>query len=290
MHESPSDFVDARGVRLHVRRWGAPDAPTLFMLHGWMDVAASFQFVVDALGDGWQVHRARCARLRPVGVAGRASAAAGTTGSTTTSPTSTCILDHYAPHGEVNLVGHSMGANVVAPVRGRAARSECAAWSISKASGSPPPIRNAVARAHRAMARRPARAARTAQLRDARRSRRAPDPHESASRPHARARFSRSTGRRDGRRPLPPARRSGAQAARSAAVSAGRSDGGLVAGAREGAARRGGAFADARIVRGRRPARRIQDALSPRFPTGARKSSTTRGTCCITTSRSGSRR
>ncbi|WP_374105035.1 alpha/beta fold hydrolase, partial [Burkholderia sp. E168m30] len=46
---SVSDFVTVRGVQLHVRRWGRPDAPTLFMLHGWMDVAASFQFVVDAL-------------------------------------------------------------------------------------------------------------------------------------------------------------------------------------------------------------------------------------------------
>ena len=44
--------------RLHVRHWGAQDAPALFMLHGWMDVAASFQFVVDALdarGGDWQV-------------------------------------------------------------------------------------------------------------------------------------------------------------------------------------------------------------------------------------------
>ena len=27
MRESSSDFVDARGVRLHIRRWGAPDDP-----------------------------------------------------------------------------------------------------------------------------------------------------------------------------------------------------------------------------------------------------------------------
>ena len=50
MNNPQSDFVTVRGVKLHVRRWGNPDAPTLFMLHGWMDVSASFQFVVDALG------------------------------------------------------------------------------------------------------------------------------------------------------------------------------------------------------------------------------------------------
>ena len=49
-----SRSVEARGLRHHVLEWGsasavAPDRPPLVMLHGWMDVAASFQFVVDAL-------------------------------------------------------------------------------------------------------------------------------------------------------------------------------------------------------------------------------------------------
>jgi len=38
-----------------VLAWGAPDAPRLFLLHGWMDVAASFQFLVDALARDWCV-------------------------------------------------------------------------------------------------------------------------------------------------------------------------------------------------------------------------------------------
>ena len=47
-------FVPVRGLDYHVITWGdpaqaAPDKPPLFMVHGWMDVAASFQFVVDAL-------------------------------------------------------------------------------------------------------------------------------------------------------------------------------------------------------------------------------------------------
>src|SRR5664279_6278785 len=49
-----SRFVEARGLRHHLLEWGdpslaTPERPTLVMLHGWMDVAASFQFVVDAL-------------------------------------------------------------------------------------------------------------------------------------------------------------------------------------------------------------------------------------------------
>ena len=49
MKPSTSEFIELRGLRIHVRTWGAADAPLLFMLHGWMDASASFQFIVDAL-------------------------------------------------------------------------------------------------------------------------------------------------------------------------------------------------------------------------------------------------
>lgn len=47
-------FVPVRGLSYHLLAWGdpawaTPDQPALLMAHGWMDVAASFQFVVDAL-------------------------------------------------------------------------------------------------------------------------------------------------------------------------------------------------------------------------------------------------
>ena len=47
---SRSEFVPIRHLNYHVRLWGEPrpgQAP-LVMVHGWMDVAASYQFVVDA--------------------------------------------------------------------------------------------------------------------------------------------------------------------------------------------------------------------------------------------------
>ena len=55
-----SDFRAVRGLRYHVRLWGdaslaTPERPPLVMLHGWMDVAASFQFVVDAMVADWFV-------------------------------------------------------------------------------------------------------------------------------------------------------------------------------------------------------------------------------------------
>ncbi len=45
-----SRHVGARGLSHHLLEWGTPSPtmPPLVMLHGWMDVAASFQFVVDA--------------------------------------------------------------------------------------------------------------------------------------------------------------------------------------------------------------------------------------------------
>ncbi|GLU31510.1 alpha/beta hydrolase [Trinickia caryophylli] len=101
-----------RGVRLHVRRWGAPDAPTLFMLHGWMDVSASFQFVVDALGGDWQVI---APDARGFGLSGWpvAERGGGHYWFHEYLADLEALLDHYAPTGQVNLVGHSMGANVV---------------------------------------------------------------------------------------------------------------------------------------------------------------------------------
>lgn len=45
---SRSQWRTLRGQPYHLRLWGAPEAPPL-LLHGWMDVSASFQFLVDAL-------------------------------------------------------------------------------------------------------------------------------------------------------------------------------------------------------------------------------------------------
>jgi pimeloyl-ACP methyl ester carboxylesterase len=111
-----SEFVATRGTRLHVRRWGPPDAPMLFMLHGWMDISASFQFVVDALAGDWQVIApdARGFGLSDWPVAEGKS---GHYWFQDYLADLDALLDHYAPaslRGEpVNLVGHSMGANVV---------------------------------------------------------------------------------------------------------------------------------------------------------------------------------
>jgi pimeloyl-ACP methyl ester carboxylesterase len=103
-----SEFIAVRGLRYHVLHWGPEDAPKLFMLHGWMDVAASFQFVVDALKGNWHVI---APDWRGFGLSERPQA------DTYWFPDYVgdldAILDHYAPGEAINLLGHSMGGNVV---------------------------------------------------------------------------------------------------------------------------------------------------------------------------------
>ncbi|MBI4193780.1 MAG: alpha/beta hydrolase, partial [Betaproteobacteria bacterium] len=55
MKASRSHYHDIRNVRYHVRTWGEPHQPALFLLHGWMDVSASFQFLVDCFREDWYV-------------------------------------------------------------------------------------------------------------------------------------------------------------------------------------------------------------------------------------------
>ena len=102
-----SSFVDARGLRHHVRHWGDPRAPALVMVHGWMDVSASFQFVVDALA---RERHVIAPDWRGFGLSGRAHADAywfpdylGDLDA---------LLDALLPGRAVDLVGHSMGGNV----------------------------------------------------------------------------------------------------------------------------------------------------------------------------------
>ena len=97
-----------RGAGTHVLTWGDPRAPKLFLLHGWMDVAASFQFLVDALHARALRDRAGPARLRPQRLAGAGLLVRGLrrrprcAARATTRPTSAC-----------DWRGHSLGANVV---------------------------------------------------------------------------------------------------------------------------------------------------------------------------------
>ncbi|MBK0392200.1 alpha/beta fold hydrolase [Ramlibacter algicola] len=106
---SRSEFVPIRRLRYHVRVWGEPGAGKvpLVLVHGWMDVAASWQFMVDAFS---RDHYVIAPDWRGYGQ--------------TESPVADnywfpdyladldFLLDHYAGDQPVDLVGHSMGGNV----------------------------------------------------------------------------------------------------------------------------------------------------------------------------------
>ncbi|MCZ8251147.1 MAG: alpha/beta hydrolase [Hylemonella sp.] len=109
-----SEFAPVRHLQYHVLRWGAAQSalPPLVLMHGWMDVAASYQFVVDAFSpDFFEGRTILAADWRGFGL--------------TECPGHDnywfpdyladldFLLDHYVGDQAIDLVGHSMGGNVV---------------------------------------------------------------------------------------------------------------------------------------------------------------------------------
>lgn len=89
-----------------MRHWGPPSAPRLFLLHGWMDASASFQFLVDALSREWHVI---APDWRGFGLSARHN---GPYWFPDYSADLDALLDHYSPGEPARLVGHSMGGNI----------------------------------------------------------------------------------------------------------------------------------------------------------------------------------
>ncbi len=104
-----SEFVPIRNLQYHVLTWGqpAPDKIPLVLVHGWMDVAASYQFVVDALR---REHYVIAPDWRGFGLS--ATGAVDNFWFPDYLADLDFLLDHYAPQGQVHLVGHSMGGNI----------------------------------------------------------------------------------------------------------------------------------------------------------------------------------
>ena len=104
-----SEFVRIRNLQYHVLTWGTPssDRPPLIMVHGWMDVAASYQFVVDAFA---QDRFVVAPDWRGFGL----TEVPGTDNYWFPDYLADLdlLLDHYAPGQAVDLVGHSMGGNI----------------------------------------------------------------------------------------------------------------------------------------------------------------------------------
>ncbi len=107
MRTSRSLFIPVRGIDYHVRTWGDAASLRLFLLHGWMDVGASFQFLVDALQRNWYVI---APDWRGYGQSGWC--ADGYWYADYVADLEV-LVDHFSPDEPARLVGHSLGGNVV---------------------------------------------------------------------------------------------------------------------------------------------------------------------------------
>ena len=123
-------LVPVRNVQYQLREWGdaalaTPERPTLLLTHGWMDVGASYQFVVDELArlEG-PVRHVVALDWRGFGGSGGGGADAfwfhDSLGDLDPA------VDLLSPAAPVDLAGHSMGGNVVMTYAGvRPARVRC---------------------------------------------------------------------------------------------------------------------------------------------------------------------
>ncbi len=112
MKPSQSHIHTIRNLRYHVRTWGDARAPKLFLLHGWMDVSASFQFLVDEFKHDWYVVAPDWRGF------GLTEWAAGGYWFPDYYADLDALLAIYQPDAPVLLVGHSMGGNVACTYSG----------------------------------------------------------------------------------------------------------------------------------------------------------------------------
>jgi pimeloyl-ACP methyl ester carboxylesterase len=117
-----TQHLPVRGLHYHLHTWGAPadatpERPPLVMVHGWMDVGASFQFVVDALARA--EGRSRWVIAPDWRGFGRTDTPGACAKDTYWFPDYLAdldaLLDSLAPAArfpQVDLLGHSMGGNI----------------------------------------------------------------------------------------------------------------------------------------------------------------------------------
>ncbi len=108
MKASQSLFLDIRGIKYHCRTWGQEGAPKVFMLHGFQDVSASWQFTVEAFEKDWHII---APDWRGYGLSGWAGQ------DTYWFPDFVAdlhaLLDHFEPDEPATIVAHSMGTSIV---------------------------------------------------------------------------------------------------------------------------------------------------------------------------------
>jgi pimeloyl-ACP methyl ester carboxylesterase len=108
---SRSEFVPIRQLNCHLRSWGQPDSTQapLVLVHGWMDVSASWQFVVDAMAtERWIL----APDWRGFGLTESKGPPTDNYWFPDYLADLDALLDEVLGEQPVDLVGHSMGGNV----------------------------------------------------------------------------------------------------------------------------------------------------------------------------------
>jgi pimeloyl-ACP methyl ester carboxylesterase len=112
-----------RGLRHRVTRWGPPSASPIVLLHGFLDAADSWQFLVDELPDDWSF-----VALDWRGFGGSDWQTGGYWFPDYLADLE-ALLDHLAAGSPMRLIGHSMGGNVAALYGG--IRPGRVAWTVN---------------------------------------------------------------------------------------------------------------------------------------------------------------
>ena len=112
-----------RGLRHRVTRWGSPSAAPIVLLHGFLDAADSWQFLVDALPDDWDFVAPDWRGF------GGSDWQPGGYWFPDYLANLEALLDRVAASAPVRLVGHSMGGNVAALYGG--IRPGRIAWTVN---------------------------------------------------------------------------------------------------------------------------------------------------------------
>lgn len=107
MNPPRTESLDLRGLRHQVWHWGPEAAPKLFLLHGWMDTGASFQFLADALGERWHLIAPDWRGF------GRSEWGGGPYWFPDYLADLDALLARFSPDAPAVLAGASMGGNIV---------------------------------------------------------------------------------------------------------------------------------------------------------------------------------
>ena len=97
---------NVRGLNYNILEWGEVGAPQLFLLHGWMDCAATFKYMMPAIAEKYHVIAPDWRGF------GDTDHAPGGYWFPDYFADLEVILNHFQPYGKVNIAGHSMGGNI----------------------------------------------------------------------------------------------------------------------------------------------------------------------------------